>query len=102
MAAADSSQCAEREREREEGIEYWNMMCFHKEERLALAGPLMQRPEWSKMEPWQGQSKVASMGFHFTMHFMWGHTAATASWQRNISSHRLKFWFQSDCFDDWN
>ncbi len=38
--------------------------------RSAFAGPLMQHPRWSEMEPSQGQSNVASSGFHFTTHFM--------------------------------
>jgi hypothetical protein len=61
-------------------------------ERFALAGPLMQRPWWSKMEPWQGQSKVESMGFHFTIHFMCGHTAATTS-TGNASFNLNEYWF---------
>ena len=61
-------------------------------ERLALAGPLMQRPWWSKMEPWQGQSNVESMGFHFTTHFMCGHTAATTStWDATFNHKNYKF-----------
>lgn len=34
--------------------------------RLALAGPLMTWPCRSNAEPWQGQSKVPSFGFHCT------------------------------------
>ena len=53
--------------------------------RPALAGPWMHRPAVSKYEPWQGQSKVASRGFHFTAHFKWGHKAAP---MHNAPMHR--------------
>lgn len=67
--------------------------------RPALEGPSMHRPLMSNCDPWQGQSKVKLLAFHFTALLKCGHTAAHAHKLR-FESHWPTFSFTKVCVDN--
>lgn len=61
-------------------------------DRSTLAGPLITVPLWSKIEPWHGQLKVPSIGFHLTTHPKCGQTAAQTSATSYQSTNLLTYY----------